>query len=167
LWEVTSTLWEVTYATAATATAPPPSCRQRRAVALPQPPLTLPPPPPSYVALSHCRAAANQPTMLTRSNLIGIPRVIDHNDPTDVQFFLDRFEKYRNTTDKRKLPDDIRFYGRASFAQDALKGRTEFASFEKVSHQIPGTQAHVPDTYAPTFGHVIFIVGFHYPLTSK
>jgi len=64
--------------------------------------------------------------MLTRSNLIGIPRVIDHNDPTDVQFFLDRFEKYRNTTDKRKLPDEIRFYGRASHAQDALKGRTEF-----------------------------------------
>jgi hypothetical protein len=43
----------------------------------------------------------------------------------------------------------------------------EFASLEKVSHQIPGTQAHVPDTYAPTFGHVIFIIGFHYPLTSK
>jgi hypothetical protein len=28
-------------------------------------------------------------------------------------------------------------------------------------------QAHVPDTYAPTFGHVIFIIGFHNPLTSK
>ena len=105
--------------------------------------------------------------MLTRSNLIGIPRAIDHNDPTDVQFFLDRFEKYRNTTDKRKLPDEIRFYGRASHAQDALKGRPEFTSFEKVSKQIPGTQAHVADTYAPTFGHVIFIIGFHYPLTSR
>jgi hypothetical protein len=40
------------------------------------------------------------------------------------------------------------------YAQDALKGRDEFASLEKVSHQIPGPQAHVPDTYAPTFGHV-------------
>jgi hypothetical protein len=59
--------------------------------------------------------------MLTRSNLIGIPCVIDHNDPTDVHFFLDRFEKYRNTTDKRTLPDKIRFYGRAMYAQDALR----------------------------------------------
>ena len=49
------------------------------------------------------------PTMLTRSNLISIPRVIDRNDPTDVQFFLDRFEKYRNTNDERTLPDSIRF----------------------------------------------------------
>jgi hypothetical protein len=81
-----------------------------------------------------------------------------------VHFFLDRFEKYRNTTDKHKLPDEIRWYGRASYAQDALKGRTEFASLDKVSNQIPGTQAHVPDTYAPTFGHVIFIIGFHYLL---
>ena len=97
--------------------------------------------------------------MLTRSNLNGIPRVIDHNDPTDVQFFLDRFVKYRNTTDKRKLPDEMRWYGRASYAQDALKGRDEFASLEKVSNQIPGMQAHVPDTYAPTFGHVVFIIG--------
>ena len=105
--------------------------------------------------------------MLTRSNLIGIPRVIDHNDPTDVHFFLDCFEKYWNTTDKRKLPDEIRWYGRALYAQDALKGRDESASLEKVSHQIPGTQAHVPDTYVSTFGHVIFIIGFHYPLTSK
>ena len=40
-------------------------------------------------------------------------------------------------------------------------------SLEKVSNQIPGTQAHVPDTYAPTFGHVLFIIGFHYPLTSN
>jgi hypothetical protein len=47
--------------------------------------------------------------MLTRSNLIGIPCVIDHHDPTNVQFFLDRFEKYQNTTDKRTLPDKIRF----------------------------------------------------------
>jgi hypothetical protein len=47
------------------------------------------------------------------------------------------------------------------------EGRPEFASLEKVLNQIPGTQAHVPDTYAPTFGHVIFIIGFHYPLTSK
>ena len=84
-----------------------------------------------------------------------------------MQFFLDRFEKYRNTNDKRTLPDSIRFYGKAMYAQDALKGRTEFASFEKVSKQIPGTQAHVTDTYAPTFGHVIFIIGCHYPLTSK
>jgi hypothetical protein len=84
--------------------------------------------------------------MLTRSNLIGIPRAIDYNDPTDVQFLLNRFEKYRNTTDKRKLPDEIQFYGRASHAQDALKGRDEFTSFEKVSKQIPGTQAHVTDT---------------------
>jgi hypothetical protein len=53
------------------------------------------------------------------------------------------------------------------YAQDALKGRTEFALFEKVSKQISGTQAHVADTYAPTFGHVIFIIGCHYPLTSK
>ena len=53
------------------------------------------------------------------------------------------------------------------YAQDALKGRTEFASLEKVSNQILGTQAHVPDTYAPIFGHVIFIIGFYYPLTSK
>jgi len=61
--------------------------------------------------------------MLTRSNLIGIPPVvIDHNDHTDVQFFLDCFEKYWNTTDKRKLPDEMRWYGRASYAQDALKG---------------------------------------------
>ena len=105
--------------------------------------------------------------MLTRLNLIGGPRVIDHNDPTDVHFFLHRFEKYWNTTDKRKLPDEIRWYRRASYAQDALKGRNEFVSLEKVSNQIPGTQAHVPDTYAPTFGHVIFIIGFHYPLTSK
>ena len=59
--------------------------------------------------------------MLIRSNLIGIPRVIDHNDHTDVHFFLDRFEKYRNTTDKRKLPDEIRWYGRASYALDALR----------------------------------------------
>jgi hypothetical protein len=60
---------------------------------------------------------------------------------TDVQLFLDRFEKYWNTTDKCKLLDKIRWYGRASYAQDALKGRTEFASLEKVSKQIPGTQA--------------------------
>ena len=53
------------------------------------------------------------------------------------------------------------------YAQDALKGRTEFASLEKVSNQIPGTQTHVLDTYAPTLGHVIFIIRFHYPLTSK
>jgi hypothetical protein len=66
-----------------------------------------------------CRKSS--PTMLTRSNLIGIPRVIDHNDCTDVQFFLDCFEKYRNTTDKRKLPDEILWYGRASYVQDALR----------------------------------------------
>ena len=93
-----------------------------------------------------CRKSS--PTMLTQSNLIGIPRAIDHNDPTDVHFFLDCFEKYQNTTDKRTLPDKIRFYGRAMYARNALKGRTEFASLEKVSNQIPGTQAHVPDTYA-------------------
>jgi hypothetical protein len=102
----------------AAAKLPPTSCSRAAATAADAAAAAAPPP--SYVALSRCRAAAKQPTMLTRSNLIGIPRVIDHNDPTDVQFFLDRFEKYRNTTDKRKLPDEIQFYGRASHAQDAL-----------------------------------------------
>ncbi len=51
--------------------------------------------------------------------------------------------------------------------QDALKGQKEFTKFENVVNQIPGAQAHVPDTYAPTFEHVIFIVGFHFPLTIK
>jgi hypothetical protein len=104
--------------------------------------------------------------MLTRTNLIGIPGVKTPNDPVDVKYVLDRFEKYRNATDKRKLPDEYRWYGSASYAQDALKGRIEFASFEKVANQIPGAQAHVPNTCAPTFGHVIFIVGFHFPLTT-
>jgi hypothetical protein len=92
---------------------------------------------------------------------------MNSNDPTDVQLFLDRFEKYQNTTNIRTLPDAIRWYGRASYTQDALKGRTKFESLEKFLNQIPGMQAYVPETYAPTFGHVIFIIEFHFPLTSK
>jgi hypothetical protein len=87
--------------------------------------------------------------------------------PSTVKNVLDLFEKYCNTTDKHKLPDEFQWYGRALYALNALKGRIEFASFQKVANQIPGAQAHLPDTYAPTFGDVIFVAGFHYPLTSK
>jgi hypothetical protein len=65
--------------------------------------------------------------MLTQSTLIGIPRVINPNNPVDVKYVLDCFKKYCNITDK------------------------EFASYEKVANQIPGLQAHVPETYAPTW----------------
>ena len=104
--------------------------------------------------------------MLTWSNLVGIPRVVNPNNPVDVDYVLDRFQKYRYIGDKRKLPPGFRWYGRASYAQDALKARGEFTLFVKVADQIPGAQAHVADTYAPTFGHVIFVIGFHYPVAS-
>jgi hypothetical protein len=93
---------------------------------------------------------------------IGICGVIDNNDPSDGQFF---WIALRNIRIIPKLPDEIQWYGRAPYTQDALKGRTEFTLIEKVTNQIPVMQAHAPDTYAPTFGHVIFIIGFHVPLT--
>jgi hypothetical protein len=113
--------------------------------------------------------------MKTSLSLHSICCNLDPYNPDDQELVLNRFKEIcddlrRHSHSHHHHTDPFLYYRGQDWAQCILKSLKEFKELEDVVSMIPVddfAQAHSFDTYACSFKHDLFLIGFHYPLTSS